>query len=325
MATVMLDNIHQDLLIPESDRNAYTLGSIGGHNIIIAVLPEGDIGNNPAAAVATRMTSTFPSIKFWLMVGIGGGVPPKVKLGDIVVGTPVYDLPGVVQWDLGILQDDKYRRIGALDKAPEVLRAAIKKLRAQHEIYGADAGMLSILEELRLKLPTFASKYAKPESLEDVLFEADYEHVIVKDQEPDTTCKHCDRGKAVRREHQQTELEIHYGVIASGNSVIKNARERDKINKEHLGGLALCFEMEAAGIINNHPCLTIRGICGMFPRPALASIAPTLAFSDYERQIIRTRTRTMGGRNMPLWWLLPSPKNFYEWSCPVKLMSWYQQ
>ena len=180
VAIVMLDRVYQDLPISESDRNAYTLGSIGDHNIAIAVLPEGDLGNNPAATVAIRMTSTFPSIKFWLMVGIGGGVPPKVRLGDIVVGIPVYDLSGVVQWDSGIVQDSKYRRIGALDKAPEVFRAAIKKLRARYEIYGADIAILSILEELRLKLPKFALKYVRTEHLEDILFQADYDHVTVK-------------------------------------------------------------------------------------------------------------------------------------------------
>ena len=90
-ATIMLDEQHPDLPTQPGDPNAYTLGSIGGHNIAIACLPMGDIGNSPAATVATRMTSTFPSIRFWLMVGIGGGVPPKVRLGDIVVSAPTYE------------------------------------------------------------------------------------------------------------------------------------------------------------------------------------------------------------------------------------------
>lgn len=48
-AQVMLDTEHPELLIPSSDSNAYTLGSIDGHNVAIACLPEGDIGNDPAA------------------------------------------------------------------------------------------------------------------------------------------------------------------------------------------------------------------------------------------------------------------------------------
>lgn len=41
--------------------------------------------------------------------------------------------------------------------------------------------------------------------------------------------------------------------------MIKNAVERDKASAE-LGGV-LCFEMEAAGLMNNFPCLVVRGIC----------------------------------------------------------------
>jgi nucleoside phosphorylase len=52
---------------------------------------------------------------------------------------------------------------------------------------------------------------------------------------------------------------VHYGTIASGNQVMKNAAERDKVSAE-LGGV-LCFEMEAAGLMNSFPCLVIRGIC----------------------------------------------------------------
>jgi len=100
-ATAMLDKIHDDLSKPSNDHNAYTLGSIGEHNIVIAYLPEGEFGNNTAATVATRMASTFPSIKFGLLVGIGSGAPPAVRLGDVIVSTPANGLSGVVQWDFG--------------------------------------------------------------------------------------------------------------------------------------------------------------------------------------------------------------------------------
>jgi nucleoside phosphorylase len=283
-AMLMLDKEHPDLARSSSDQNTYTLGSIGGHNIAIACLPMGDIGNNPAATVATRMTSSFPSIKFWLMVGIGGGVPPLVRLGDIVVSAPVYDTPGLMQWDLGIAQqDNNFRRIGALNKAPEVLRTAITKLRAQHEIRGHDTRLLSILEDIRSKESTFASQYLQCENLEDILFRADYNHVsqIVqtannREEEEDndndlddeegeedgvSNCRYCDRAKVVKRKPRKLKTKIHYGLIASGNQVIKDAIRRDEIN-EKLEGNILCFEMEAAGITSSHPCLVIRGICG---------------------------------------------------------------
>jgi len=51
---------------------------------------------------------------------------------------------------------------------------------------------------------------------------------------------------------------IHYGLIASANQLMKNALVRDKLAAEMD---VLCFEMEAAGLMNHFPCLVIRGIC----------------------------------------------------------------
>jgi nucleoside phosphorylase len=51
---------------------------------------------------------------------------------------------------------------------------------------------------------------------------------------------------------------IHYGVIASGNQVVKDAVVRDRLRNVFN---ALCVEMEAAGLMNEFPCLVIRGIC----------------------------------------------------------------
>ncbi|KAL2801564.1 hypothetical protein BJX63DRAFT_417100 [Aspergillus granulosus] len=70
-----------------NDNNHYTLGQIGGHQVVIAVLPDGEYGTSSAAGVARDMVHSFPNIRFGLMVGIGGGVPTKhdIRLGDIVV------------------------------------------------------------------------------------------------------------------------------------------------------------------------------------------------------------------------------------------------
>ena len=52
---------------------------------------------------------------------------------------------------------------------------------------------------------------------------------------------------------------MHHGTIASGNQVIKVTAVRDKLSAE-LGGV-LCFEIEAAGLINSFPCLVVHGVC----------------------------------------------------------------
>jgi nucleoside phosphorylase len=50
--TVMLDEVHENILIPHYDHNAYTLGRIRKHNVVIACLPNGKYGNTSAIAVA---------------------------------------------------------------------------------------------------------------------------------------------------------------------------------------------------------------------------------------------------------------------------------
>jgi nucleoside phosphorylase len=79
-----------------------------------------------------------------------------------------------------------------------------------------------------------------------------------EDEEEGGHCIHCDQTKIVRR--RPRDMHVHYGLIASGNEVIKDAAFRDEINKR-LGGKVLCFEMEAAGMMNDFPCIVIRGIC----------------------------------------------------------------
>lgn len=269
-ATAMLDHRYDDLPKPPNDTNSYTLGSIGKHNVAIACLPEGETGTNSAASTVTSMLSTFPAIKLGLMVGIGGGIPPKVRLGDVVVSVPVGQYPGVVQWDLGKAKDGgKFERTGSLNNPPASLRTALGKLKTAHEMFGPK--VQQYLDDLGKKYPKLASKYLKSASLEDVLFKRDYVHVtqglshceVTNDEdeegsEDEPTCRFCDRSKSVKRKAR--EMRVHYGLIASGNQVIKDAAFRDRLNSD-LGGDVLCVEMEAAGLMNNFPCIVIRGIC----------------------------------------------------------------
>ncbi|RFU26253.1 hypothetical protein B7463_g10091, partial [Scytalidium lignicola] len=64
----------------------------------------------------------------------------------------------------------------------------------------------------------------------------------------------------LREQRESTEPEIHYGVIASGNTLFKDTTYRDGILK-NIGEECICLEMEAAGLMNNFPCIVIRGIC----------------------------------------------------------------
>jgi hypothetical protein len=86
------------------DTNEYTFGQISEHNIVIAVLPEGNYGTDSAVSVATKMQASFPNLRIGLLVGIGGGVPSRrhdIRLGDVVVSAPRDGYGGVFQYDFG--------------------------------------------------------------------------------------------------------------------------------------------------------------------------------------------------------------------------------
>jgi nucleoside phosphorylase len=215
------------------------------------------------------MISTFPSIKFGLIVGIGGGIPPKVRLGDVVVSTPIGQFPGVVQWDFGkAKQSGNFERMGALNNPPNALLTAVTKLETEHELNGSK--IPEYLDELKQKWPRLAAKYIRSESFQDTLFKPEYGHAsesiagcaaIIDNDDGDEereNCQFCDRTQVVKRKPR--DMRVHYGLIASGNQVIKDAIFRDKLNKD-LGGNVLCVEMEAAGLMNDFPCIVIRGIC----------------------------------------------------------------
>jgi nucleoside phosphorylase len=252
-AQEMLDEEHQDLERDpaNNDENLYALGSINGHNVVIVCLPAGRIGNNPAAVVATQLRATFKAIRFGLMVGIGGGVPSAeadVRLGDVVVSQPHQTFGGVVQYDSGKTTPSGFARTGSLNSPPQILRSAVAKVRA-NELRG------------RSQLSTYVSKlehitkFQRAKAGPDVLFDATYDH------ESGPTCDKCkaDRQKSRQPRESQEDVVVHYGTIASGNQVIRSAAKREKLSAE-LGGV-LCFEMEAAGLMNSFPCLAIRGIC----------------------------------------------------------------
>lgn len=251
-AKAMLDEDHEDLDI-HNDDNAYILGRIGRHNIVIATLPIGGYGTVSATAVVTQLTSSFPSIRVGLLVGIGGGIPKgdtDIRLGDVVVSKPAGMHGGVVQHDLGkAIRGGNFERTGILNRPPLVFLTAINKLEATKTT--KLSLIIDSLSEVKTKLP---SNFLRP-IREDRLYHADYIHVDMASN----TCEGCDRTQAHSRPLRENNGPvIHYGLIVSGNLVVKDSKFRDKLGQE-LG--ACCVEMEAAGVMNYLPCLVIRGIC----------------------------------------------------------------
>ncbi|KAK3946844.1 nucleoside phosphorylase domain-containing protein [Pseudoneurospora amorphoporcata] len=120
-ATAILDvEYKNDLPIPQDHYNTYTRGSIKKHNI--------------------KMLRTFPSIRFSLMVGIGGGIPNildyNVRLGDVVLSVP----------------QDTY---------------TVSKLSTRHKMRGP--WIPAYLDQMAKKWPLLAPKYLRSPTLKDTL------------------------------------------------------------------------------------------------------------------------------------------------------------
>ncbi|KAF5599141.1 trp-asp repeat containing protein [Fusarium pseudocircinatum] len=229
-----------------SDTNNYIWGRIGQHNIVIVSLLAGVYGTTSAATTASDLVHSLPQIRFGLLVGIGGAIArpnddQDITLGDVVVGQAHGVTGGVVQYDFGKAKGNGvWERTGSLDRPPAVLLKALANLQASHEIRTSKIPRL--LEAMLKANPGMkrpSSNFIYQGSENDRLFPPDYEH---------------------REKRETTEPLIHYGVIASGNTLIKDAKLRDGL-AQRIGHQCLCVEMEAAGLVDKFPCLVIRGIC----------------------------------------------------------------
>jgi nucleoside phosphorylase len=56
---------------------------------------------------------------------------------------------------------------------------------------------------------------------------------------------------------KHASLRIHFGRIASADTVMKSGGDRDNIVKREK---VLGFEMEGAGILNSLPCIVVKGV-----------------------------------------------------------------
>lgn len=244
-----------------NDSNSYTLGQIAGHNVVVACLPDGSYGTSSASTVAINMLRSFPNVRVGLMVGIGGGVPRPhcdIRLGDIVVSSPGDGKGGVIQYDYGkAIQREPFQETAFLNQPPTSLRTAVMNLkvalrRKPGSLEEAIDNIIENEEDLREDL-------GRPSTNKDRLYRSDYVH-----QNGGKSCTETcgdDPSHFIQRAQRTKRPKspmIHYGLIASGNQLMKDALRRDELAAKHK---ILCFEMEAAGLMNDFPCLVIRGIC----------------------------------------------------------------
>lgn len=142
-----------------------------------------------------------------------------------------------------------FRLTGFLDQPPLLLRTAVNALKAKYEVDGHQ--IEDAINAIFDHRPRLRKNYQRPDSKSDILYQADVVHPAASEDE---SCEHAcgtnDSPKVVPRSPRGKEEDnpaIHYGMIASGNQLKKDALIRDKLAAEQN---ILCFEMEAAGLMN---------------------------------------------------------------------------
>ncbi|VUC37985.1 unnamed protein product [Clonostachys rosea] len=263
----------------EGDRNSYTTGRIGHHDVVLAYLP--DMGTQNAAAAAASMRSSYCGLKVAFLVGICGAVPKigdaHVMLGDVIISDRI------VQYDYGKQYPGHFETRPTLAGPDMDLRGLLSALNTHHAILKLQKKARNHLDQLQRAATSsdpgsgrhHRADYSYPGMSKDKLFQAGYTHKHDRncdecrrgfcESASTTSCSKlgCHRSKLVARKLPHTnsrnyQSEIFIGRVGSANTVMKSAKDRDQI-AEALGLIA--FEMEGAGILHQLPCIVIKGVC----------------------------------------------------------------
>ncbi|KAK2757813.1 pfs domain-containing protein [Colletotrichum kahawae] len=262
-----------------SDINTYSRGRVGVHHVVLVHLA--GMGKSNAAVAAANCKTSFPDIKLALIVGICGGIPSYVNeirrdivLGDVVVSE------GLIPFDYGRQYPDKFAMkddlVDILGKPPPAIRSLLNKLKGQNGRKYLAQRTCQYLGKVPHDLQCHA---IYPGVNEDKLYEETYRHKhrsssscrICTDNK-DSVCEaarssscealQCSDDKLVPRPHLDQQGSrgpaIHFGLMASGDQVMKSGEHRNGISERHN---VIAFEMEGAGVWDIFPCIVIKGVC----------------------------------------------------------------
>ncbi|EXL38999.1 hypothetical protein FOCG_18375 [Fusarium oxysporum f. sp. radicis-lycopersici 26381] len=239
------------------DPNSYSTGVIGCHNVVLVRMP--GMGKVHAAAAASSCRASFPNVKIALVVGVCGVAPFKRNGEEIVLGDVVIS-ECIIQYDFGrrlpgqfVPKEGPLDSLGRPNQEIRGVLAQAKGIRGRQLLVSEMIRYLSILRQN----PEFRAEY--PGVAYDRLFEASYRH-----SEDQKLCEQvgCDGKLVPRRRLQATGPSpapaIHFGLMASGDSVMKSGEDRDR---EVEARDIVAFEMEGAGVWDILPCIVIKGAC----------------------------------------------------------------
>ncbi|KAK4078339.1 uncharacterized protein Triagg1_3355 [Trichoderma aggressivum f. europaeum] len=239
------------------DANTYTTGRIGDQNVVLALLQR--MGKTSAASAVASMKLSYTGLRQAFLVGICGGVPRTQNGSDIMLGDVIISRT-IIQYDFGKRYPDQFIRKQTTMEAQSNdfrgLAVMAETMRGRNKLRQAAFKLLNRLQD-NANGGGCGTKYAFPGLARDKLFEPNYRHK--HHESPSCVCKECRDMTSPQFSTSKGAqmLAIHVGSIASGDTVMKSGMDRDKIAQKE--GI-IAFEMEAAGIWDEIPCLVIKGV-----------------------------------------------------------------
>ncbi|KKA24369.1 hypothetical protein T310_1554, partial [Rasamsonia emersonii CBS 393.64] len=312
------------------DGNWYRTGRIGRHSIVLACLP--GMGKGSAASAASSLRVSFIGINLALVVGICGGVPfpsenIEIILGDVIISD------SVIEYDFGRQYPDGFQRKSGiketLGRPNRDIRTFLSGLKTRRMHNQLQEELLKCLQDLQKHLD---GKWRYPGATQDRLFEASYRHkhyhqvpvaaCICADCQSsrDPVCDEalendCSKLRCMGGLIQRSRLSadspnplVHFGSIASADTVMKSGEHRDALAKTEK---VIGFEMEGAGVWDNLPCVIIKGVCDY------ADSHKNKIWQDYAaataascaKAFLEFWPATTQDLKNPVYWLVPFQRN----------------
>ncbi|MCJ1308778.1 hypothetical protein MMC25_002433 [Agyrium rufum] len=256
------------------DKNAYSLGMICGHNVVLARLPKR--GNASSGAASVNLRSSFPGIELALVVGMCGAVPThpetgtEILLGDCIIST------AVIEYDFGRHYHAEGSRRkhdveNCLGRAGPEIRSFLSKISTFRGRSRLHTRRDTYLADIQAHFPE--ARY--PGRSQDRLFEPAYVH---RHRNSEESCKKCapvdgscleecstlgcESEYLIPRERlrrpEDVTPQIHFGRFGSANAVMKSGEDRARVSQ---ADDIVAFETESAGIWDQLPTVVIKAAC----------------------------------------------------------------
>ncbi|PYH88252.1 hypothetical protein BO71DRAFT_468737 [Aspergillus ellipticus CBS 707.79] len=227
--------------VVQGDPNKYTLGRIGRYDVVLVHMPQP--GKVAASSVTGHIKLSYPGIEIAFLIGTCGEVPnggepgalegrKDVFLGDVVISE------GIVQCDLGKRHPGRFTRKNTvksnLGRPNQSIRSFLAQLRMWHDRLTDNHKSYLVKIQNGLKITS-------PGVEKDILFRPSYRH----GENCQCDLNACENESVVDRRRLVCQSPfIHFGLLASGDTIMSSAKYRDRISKRED---VVAFKMEGAG------------------------------------------------------------------------------